>query len=214
MTRVASRIATEPNQGLRIALYDRTCVVRRGGLTPAWALGALLYRARGWLDAAYGVASWAEALAHITAQREPIRELQYWGHGVWGGARIGDELLDAAALGAAHRHRARLEAVRDRLATGALVWFRTCSTLGAARGRAFAERLADFLGARVAGHTFVIGFHQSGLRAVAPGARASWSATEGIAAGSADQPRRGAWSSPSQPRTITCLHDAVPAAWL
>jgi hypothetical protein len=69
---------------------------------------------------------------------------------------------------------------------------------------AFAEGLAGFLGARVAGHTYKIHVHQSGLRGLAPGARADWSPEEGV----------GTWSHPFAPRTITCLRGSVPEGWL
>ncbi|HEU4610915.1 MAG TPA: hypothetical protein VFS15_02515 [Kofleriaceae bacterium] len=110
--------------------------------------------------------------------------------------------------------RIELEAVRERLAPDALVWFRTCETFGARAGIDFAERLADFFGARVAGHTYIIGFHQSGLHGLAPGARADWSAEEGLAEGSPDEPARARWSRPWHPHTVTALHGEVPAAWI
>ncbi len=199
---------------MRVVLYDRTCVVRRGALTPAWAAGGRLYRALGRIDVVRGVASWDDALGYLAAQREPIRELEFWGHGSWGSAKIATEPLDATALAPRHRLRAKLEAVRERLAPAALLWLRTCKSFGAARGLDFAQRLADFFGARVAGHTYIIGFHQSGLRALAPGMRARWSAVEGLAAGTAHAPERALWSMPGEPRTITCLHGAVPAVWI
>jgi len=117
-------------------------------------------------------------------------------------------VLDVSAIGAG-----RLAALREQLAPGALVWFRTCETLGAAAGIDFAERLADFLGARVAGHTYVIGFHQSGLHGLPPGTRADWSPTEGLADGTAEAPRRAKWSHRLAPRTITCLGGEVPEPW-
>jgi hypothetical protein len=160
----------------------------------------------------YGAASWGEALAWLGALRG-VDEIQYWGHGRWGRAMIDRDVLDERALTATHALHAPLRALRDRLAPGALIWFRTCETFGAARGVAFAEALADFTGARVAGHTFVIGFHQSGLHGLAPGARADWSPDEGLRDGSAADPRRARWSAPWEPRTITCLAGEVPAAW-
>ena len=78
---------------------------------------------------------------------------------------------------------------REQLAPNALIWFRTCETLGANAGIEFAERLADWTGARIAGHTHVIGFHQSGLHALAPGVAADWSPTEGLVEGTADAPQ-------------------------
>ena len=122
-------------------------------------------------------------------------------------------MLDARSLGRGHDHRAGLDAMRARLAPGALVWFRTCETFGAGAGIAFAERLAEALGARVAGHTHVIGFHQSGLHGLVPGARAGWAPDEGLEKGTPEAPIRARPSRPWAPRTITCLHGRVPPAW-
>jgi len=192
---------------VRVVVYDRTCVRTRGRLSPIWATGARLYRGLRRIDAALGVASWSEAIEWLAAQREPIREIQYWGHGKWGSALVGEEALDARGI-------ERLAALRERLAPDALLWFRTCETVGANPGHDFAQRLADYLGARVAGHTFVIGFHQSGLHVLSPGMRPDWPATEGLAAGTAERPERAKWSRPWEPRTITCLSDAIPTRWL
>lgn len=198
---------------MRALVYDRTCTGRIGGLSRVWATGAALYRRLGRIDAAHPVSSWDEALALLAAAPEPIRELQYWGHGHWGCAFVGDDVLDARALEPADARRPALEALRDHLAPDALVWFRTCETLGARRGIDFAERLADFLGARVAGHTFVIHHYQSGLHGVRPGCRADWSPDEGLAEGTADEPVRARTSTPWAPRTITMLSGAVPDPW-
>jgi hypothetical protein len=184
---------------MRVIVFDRTCVQTRGHLSPVWACGARIYRALGRIDAVRGVASWDEALAWIESLEQPIRELQYWGHGKWGCAFV---------------ERGELDGLREKLAPGSLVWFRTCETLGASCGIAFAERLADFLGARVAGHTYVIGFHQSGLHAIDPGSRATWLATEGLEEGDGDAPRRAKSSRPWAPNTITCLHGEIPASFV
>jgi hypothetical protein len=173
-------------------------------------MGAQLYRGLRRVDAVVGVSSWDEALAWL-AQHEAISEIQYWGHGKWGRAYVDYDILDATSL--AGRHRAGLEAVRERLAPDALVWFRTCELFGAHAGHDFAQRLADFLGTRVAGHTYVIGYHQSGLHGLLPGMRPHWSPDEGLKEGTADDPRRGRWSLPWSPNTISCLTGAVPAAW-
>jgi hypothetical protein len=99
--------------------------------------------------------------------------------------------------------------VRDVLAPDALVWFRTCETFGSPAGLDFAARIADFLGARVGGHTYVIGFHQSGLHAVSPGVAPDWSPQEGIVPGQSS----AKWSGRREPNTITCLHNSIPSAW-
>ena len=198
---------------MRVIVYDRTCVIRRGALTPAWAVGARIYRGLGRIDEARGVTSWREALAWIAARPAPVAEIQYWGHGRWGRAMVEKDVLDASALVRAHPLHDALTAVRARLAPDALIWFRTCETFGAARGIAFAEALADFTGARVAGHTFVIGVQQSGLHGLAPGARADWSPNEGLREGTPSDPRRARWSRAGAPNTITCLDGVVPEAW-
>ncbi len=195
----------------RIVLFDQTCVNGQGGnLSPVWAGGTRVYRALRRIDEAHGVTSWHDALGVLAAQREPIREIQYWGHGKWGNALIDADVLDAAGL---VTHRSALEAIRERLTPDALFWFRTCETFGARRGHDFAQRLADLLGIRVAGHTFIIGFHQSGLHGLAPGMRPDWADTEGLREGTPDEPRRARWSRPWSPHTITALTPAVPSTW-
>jgi hypothetical protein len=205
-----ARQGLEPLSGARLLVFDRTCP----RLSIAWRAGARLYRARGRIDAACGVGSWEGGLGWLAGWHAPIAEIQYWGHGHWGSALVDrDDVLDASALSPGHALHAALEAVRERLAPDALIWFRTCETFGATAGHDFAMRLADWTGARVAGHTHVIGFHQSGLHGLAPGARPSWSASEGLARGTADAPERAKTSWPWSPHTITCLDGTVPDAW-
>jgi hypothetical protein len=197
----------------RLLVYDRTCKGGNGGnLTHAWSLGSKLYKGLRRIDAAHGVTSWDEALDWLASQKEPIDEIQYWGHGKWGYALVDDDRLDASALENGPR-RAKLEAVAERLTPDALVWFRCCEVFGAKRGIDFAERLADFLGVRVAGHTYVIGWHQSGLHGLSPGVRADWAADEGLVEGTPDAPVKGKWSTPWAPHTISCLSNTVPADW-
>lgn len=193
---------------MRVLVYDRTCLVRRGWLTTPWAAGSLLYRAMRRLDASRGVTSWDDALTWLAALPEPISELQYWGHGKWGRVFVAEDALDASSITSG-----RLEPLRTALAPNALVWFRTCETLGANAGIDFAERLADYTGARIAGHTFVIGFHQSGLHGLSPGTRADWSPSEGLAEGTPEAPASARWSERRAPNTITCLTGAVPDGW-
>lgn len=203
---------------LRLLVYDRTCTggPLRPGLSHAWASGSWLYRGLGRLDGVRGVTSWGEALAWLAevAPGTRIAEVQYWGHGRWGRARVGGEELDERALAAGHPLHAGLGALARRMQPGpeGLLWFRTCETFGMARGKRFARALADLLGCRVAGHTYVIGAVQSGLHSLLPGEEPAWADEEGVPEGHAgpDEPAKGKWSRFGEPNTITCLHGAIP----
>ncbi|MEZ4237671.1 MAG: hypothetical protein R3F59_16290 [Myxococcota bacterium] len=201
-------------------IYDRTCTGLKGrGLTEVWWAGALVYGGLGRFDGWRGVASWGEALEWLgtfTGRAGPdarIAEVQYWGHGNWGCARIGAESLDHASLEAGHPHRAGLLKVRERLAPEALWWFRTCDTFGARRGHRFAVELTHLLGCDTAGHTHIIGPWQSGLHRLRPRQAPHWPEAEGLAAGTPEQPARSTWSTPFAPNTITFLHNRVPTGW-
>ena len=205
--------------GLRLMIYDRTCVAKAAplGLSTAWAAGSVLYRGLDRLDAAFGAASWDEALAWLAthAPERRIAEILYWGHGRWGRVYVDQDVLDGAAFGASHRLAGRLAAVRERLLPDgeSLVWLRTCEAFGAVAGQDFAQRLADGLGARVAGHTFIIGALQSGLRGLRPGHTPDWPIAEGIAEGTPERPLQALGSGLRRPRTITCFKGEVPAGW-
>jgi hypothetical protein len=200
---------------VRLLIYDATQVSRPPrGLGLSWVVGARLYRTLGWLDASFGARSFAEALdwlARVKPGRE-LGEVQFWGHGKWGRALIERESFDRSCLAPAHALRKPLEGLRERLTSDALVWFRTCETLGAHAGQDFARALGDFMGARVAGHTYEIGYWQSGLHALAPGAAPDWDASEGLARGHAGAPERALTSGPDCPNTITCFTPRLPTA--
>jgi hypothetical protein len=196
---------------LRLLVFDATQASRPPRLLGmSWSVGARLYRARGLLDATFGARDFEGALDFLNRGNAAIGEIQFWGHGKWGRALIDRESFDRTSLGVTHRLRPKLEALRERLAPGALVWFRTCETLGAHAGQDFARALGDFLGARVAGHTFVIGYWQSGLHALAPGETPGWDPEEGLAAGTPERPERAHPSGPGQPNTITCWAGRLP----
>jgi len=199
---------------LRLMLYDRSC---RGegiapGLSHAWSAGGLLYRALGRIDAWHGAWSWAQGLDWLleASARRPIAEIQFWGHGEWGGLWIDEELLTAAALEPGHYLRDRLAQLRDRLVPGAaaLWWFRSCDVFGTRTGHDFARAWTRFFGCRAAGHTHQIMFWQSGLHVLAPGEEPAWPLEEGVVPGLA----HAGDSSRRTPRTITCLHNTLPAA--
>jgi hypothetical protein len=202
---------------LHLMVYDRTCVKRGIGLSTAWSAGAALYRGLRRFDAALGATCWQQALTWLATYEpsRPIGEIQYWGHGRWGRALVAEDAFDARVLKVGHRLHPALVAVRDRLLPNgeALIWLRTCEAFGATAGLDFAARLADTFGARVAGHTFIIGALQSGLRTLAPGCRPTWSPAEGLAEGTADAPIRAFGSALSHPRTISFLSNEVPGPW-
>jgi hypothetical protein len=199
--------------GLRLIVYDATQRKRRPrALGFSWQYGSYLYRALGRADGSVGASSFAHAfdwLARYQPSRQ-IEELQFWGHGKWGRVFIDGESLDRGLLSPAHALNAQFRALRERLSQSALLWFRTCETLGASAGHDFASALGDATGARVAGHTYVIGFMQSGLHCLKPGEKPHWSASEGLARGTAEAPEAALTSSPEAPNTITCLNGEIP----
>ena len=192
------------------------------GLSHSWQIGGALYSVLGRLDAWRGFSSWDDALRWV-AEHEPRRaigEIQFWGHGKWGEARIDEDKLDLSALEPGHALAGPLATIRDRMAaatragaTPPLWWFRTCETFGARAGHELAVAWAEFFDCRAAGHTYVIGPYQSGLHTLEPGETPSWSIDEGLAEGTPDQPARALWSTRREPNTITCLHGTIPAGY-
>jgi hypothetical protein len=180
-----------------------------------WQLGTHLYRSLGRIDAAYGARTWKDALSWLErhAPDRSIGEVQFWGHGKWGRALIASESLERKSLSPEHPLGTRLTALRDRLGPNARVWFRTCETLGARPGQDFARALGERLGATIAGHTFIIGYFQSGLHTLAPGTSPRWSPREGLSDGTEEEPRAAFSSGPGRPNTITCLTGDVPAGY-
>lgn len=203
---------------LRLVVYDRTCTGSGPwpGLTHSWIAGGLLYRLRNQIDLVFGAADWTEALtwlASVQPERR-IAEIQYWGHGKWGQLHIDRQALDERALLANHPHAALLTRIQKRLVgPQAMLWLRTCETFGAERGHIFATSLADRMGCKVAGHTYIIGPFQSGLHSLAPGQQPAWSTDEGIREGTAQTPQRALWSTPWAPHTIHCLQGKIPSAY-
>ena len=120
--------------------------------------------------------------------------------------------LDRSVFGPEHSLHPQLTALRARLAPDALFWFRTCETFGGKAGHELARAWTDFFGCAAAGHSYVIGFWQSGLHKLLPGELPNGSVHEGF---DALHPERttALRSSPIEPNTITCMHGAVPAGY-
>ncbi len=180
---------------MRVVVYDRV-----DRLSIFWRNGAELYRRLGRVDAVKGVESWSEAFTWLRTL-DRIDELQYWGHGHWGCALVAGEAWTAWTP------------IDLPLGDDALIWFRTCETFGARAGHYFAQKLADSTGARVAGHTHIIGVNQSGLHGLLPGAAPDWSLEEGLSEGTVDKPERARRSAPWRPNSITCMTPRVPDEW-
>jgi hypothetical protein len=197
---------------LRLMIFDATCRGALIGLSHAWRAGAHLYGALGRLDATFGATSWDEALRWL-ARHDAIGEIQFWGHGKWGAAKIDGEPLGEESLARSHAHRPLLDAVRERLGPDATWWFRTCETFGATSGQRFAQAFAEDQRCRVAGHTFIIGYWQSGLHSLAPGEAPRWPVDEGLLQGSPEAPQRALWSKPWSPNTVSCLAGAIPSGY-
>ncbi len=191
-------------------LFDRTCRGSRflPGLSHAWEAGGVLYHRLGRIDRWYGAASWAEGLDWlIDASREqPIAEIQFWGHGEWGGLWIEEQLLKADALEPGHPMHERLVAIRERMTPASLWWFRSCDVFGTEVGHDFARRWTRFFNCRAAGHTHTINMLQSGLHVLAPGEEPTWPIDEGVVPGL----DHASTSSVFAPNTITFLHNNLP----
>ena len=123
---------------------------------------------------------------------------------------IGPHAIDRSVLAPGHALSPSLAAVRERLSPGARFWFRTCETFGAQPGYDFARAWTDYFGRAAAGHTYVIGFWQSGLHRLDPGNAPTWPLDEGLLEGTPESPRRAKPSSPREPNTIHCFDSSFP----
>jgi hypothetical protein len=195
--------------GIRLMTYDDTDWAGEG-LTTSWFAGGKLYKLFRTLDLVRPASSWREAFDWLSTV-EPDKKIdvwQFWGHGSPGSVYIDGTPLTADALIPGHQFHNDLLVLKDRLHSNSLVWFRTCSTFNGRIGKKFAVDLANFLGCRVAAHTFIIGPFQSGLHSIKPGQEPSWSDDEGR-----NSKGESLMSMPWYTNTITCLHGNVPKGW-
>jgi hypothetical protein len=218
-------------EGLRLVVYDRTDVAPvalpritrnadgtasgTGGLTRYWKLGTLYHRLAWRAHASAGFAAWSDALTwavEIAQHRgAPIAELQAWGHGGFGYMQMGRDRWSAATMDG--ELAPSIERFRGVLHPEALVWFRCCSAFGHTEGRAFAKHVARTLRCRVAGHTYIIGFWQSGTHSVTPAGEPSWAAEEGIDYDDRGHVRGAKVAAAGEPRTLSALRFGLPDGW-
>lgn len=213
---------------MKLVAYDATDVVSlssghrddgtaRGllALSPWWRAGTQLHRmarrVRGEAFEGRAVTSWEETL-RWAASHERVTELQIWGHGGWGFMDVGSTRLDRNALAKGSPLASSIDALKSVLADDALVWLRCCSAFGARAGRAFAPALAERIGRRVVGHTYVIHVVQSGTHSVAPGEEIAWPEAEGVVS-EGGRAVRAKDSLPFEPRTLSCLRLDLPTGW-
>lgn len=186
------------------------------GFSEIWRLGAAMHRRLRPGVRTLAATSWREALRWGVDRAQeysaPIAEVQVWGRGDWGVMYLGGQRLDVDATRWAGALDAPLDALRDALAPGALMWLRCSSAFGTDQGHRFAATLAERLRARVAGHTHSIYAWQSGTRSLRPGEAPSWSEEEGIDRRIPSQPY-AMHSARTLPRTISFLTLALPDGW-
>lgn len=195
---------------LRLIIYDRVCP---STVAKTWGPGARLYKLFGRVDDVYGASSWPEAFNWLAykGHTRPIKEVQFWGHGGWGFARIGGDRLSAQRT----EYKDYLRAVKDCMLPDGIFWFRTCQSFGSSIGQNFAKFMAKELGCTVAGHTYLIHLWHSGLRTFSPDQWAfDWSAKEGLKEGLPAYPTVPKKAAPWAPRTISFLNTRIPSKWI
>jgi|9_EtaG_2_1085328.scaffolds.fasta_scaffold00002_114 hypothetical protein len=180
---------------MRILLYDNT----QGFMSWIWWLGSFL---SSW-DHKAGVASWDEAITEAAKCRAPVREIQFWGHGVAGsplinGFSVSSEMLYGLA-----------EAARFRRVANPFIWFRCCEVFSRSSGERFAIAAVRATNATIIAHTRVIGIFQSGGYALRPGECVWWDSYEGID----NNTGRTTRSQPWYKNTIFAFRMSVPHSW-
>lgn len=163
---------------MRIVIYDANI---KDAVSVTWTVGGKIYPVLRRCDVAVPVKSWAEVCPALMslAEKHPITQVQFWGHGWFGKAAIGDDVLNTSTLRNT-AFGAELRALGEKLAPGAIWWFRTCATYGAPAGKHFAEQFTNCLNRTTAGSTYSIGLIHSGIRTLLPYQKPYWSDREGV----------------------------------
>lgn len=154
------------------------------------------------------VNTWDDFEKLLNKSTKKIDVMQMWGHGSPGASYIDSIPLTVKALEPNHKLHSVLLALKKRLHSKSVVWFRQCSIFAGPKGKEFAEKLANFLGCTIAAHTYIIGPFQSGLHTIRPNQKAHWSDAEGLKLDG-----KGKSSGWFEPNTITCLTGTIPKGW-
>lgn len=192
---------------------DPSIIDLRTGMERSWFANGSLYRSLRTLDAAEGFSTWEEALVWLSTYGSGSRlaEVQFWGHGGPGHAWMNGKVLTSQSFFG--HYGPILRRIVHRLLPSSTVWFRTSGTFAGEAGHKFSQVWAKSLDCRVAGHTFDLGFFQSGLHIVTPNDVPQWPMTEGIAEGTAAKPITLRKSMPWCVNTLTCLNSARSHRW-
>ena len=132
-------------------------------------------------------------------------QVEVWCHAFPGYLTIGGERLNRRDV----LDDDRVALLGAKLGPTGTFWIRGCSAFAGPIGHAYAGVLADRLGCRVAGHTFLIGPLQGGLRTLRPQETPTWDPKEGEAGGEWGQAHT-TWSTPNR---IFALQSRIPEGW-
>jgi len=179
------------------------------GLSHEWTVGGRLYRALRWVDECKGFSNWTEALEWLANvhPEEKITQIQVWGHGAPGRSWMGKTQVNAKSF---QEHGAVLEAIKNRMDSNSVIWFRNCGVFAGNKGQHFAKEWARNMNCVIAAHTYIIGIFQAGLNTLRPGQEPLWSPLEGIEKGTAARPVKLKNSVLGSEKNITLLHSKLP----
>lgn len=201
------------NNDLDVMFYDASDWAGEE-LRFSWITGGLFYRLFGSIEEIRGCFNWTEALKFL-ANVQPgkkIKTIQFWGHGTPGNVWINGHSLSVRSLLATSAHRHYLNKLKQRLDPDSVVWFRACNVAATQEGQFFMQSLANFLGCKVAAHTFIVHAWQGGLHTLGPGQEPDWPLDEGVEFDK-DGNLKMLWTKPWSPNTLFCLTGKIPEEW-
>lgn len=195
--------------GLSLMFYDNS-VWAKEMLVNTWTAGGKLYKLFRNVDHFIGVSSWEEAFEWLNtvAPGQKIKQIQFWGHGSPGKVWINGKSLSRFVKNPASAYHEHALELKKRLTEDSTIWFRSCAVFSRQEGHDFAKDMSTFFNCKIAAHTYIVAFFQSGLHSLKPGQTPSWSITEGV-----NLDGKTLWSRINSPNTIICLQGVVPSDW-
>jgi len=187
--------------GMKILIYDKS---EKTFVGLSWKVGSFFFGTfLRYFDHVCGASSWEDAFEWIEKTCEktgkPIKELQYWGHGLPGVPILNKHPLPIGLF----LH------IQKSIMPSTLIWFRCCAVFNGEQGHDFAKSISNFVKCRIAAHTFNIGFpYHSGLHTIAPGFKPYWPTNEGL-----DKKGDVLGSSHAAPNTIFTLSNKFSDRW-